>query len=92
MHYVELRLRQVRMAVVLVSKGQLAGAFGSELIVRLQAQLKLPVMLVERTDGGYENARARADFDVAPFLYVLMALDEVDWKELPEPEEPELPF
>ncbi|WEF34892.1 hypothetical protein [Pseudoduganella chitinolytica] len=92
MHYVVLRLRDVRMAIVLVEKSQMDGAAGGELLTKLQFQLKLPVMLVSHTDGRWENARARADFNVAPFLFALMALDEVDWKELPKPEEPDLPF
>ncbi|WP_288379807.1 hypothetical protein [uncultured Massilia sp.] len=88
MHTV-LRLRGVRMAVVLVEAGEL---HDDQLIVRLQMQLALPVMLVARDDVILQRAKARAQFDAEPYLFALLALDEIEWSELPAITEPELPF
>lgn len=88
MHYSVLRLRDVRMAVVLVEKAQLHDG----LVVRLQAQLALPVMLVARDDGGWKGVKAWAQFDAAPYLSALLAQEDVEWAELPAPTEPEMPF
>lgn len=89
MHYSVLRLRDVRMAVVLVEIGQL---HDDELIISLQAQLALPVMLVARHDGSWKGVKARAQFDALPYLSVLLAQDDIEWSELPAPVEPDLPF
>lgn len=89
MHYSVLRLRGVRMAAVLVERGQL---HDDQLIVRLQMQLALPVMLVARDDASWKGVKARAQFDAAPYLGALLAQEDVEWSELGEPAEPELPF
>jgi hypothetical protein len=89
MLYSELRLRDVRMAVVLVDNGQL---YDDGLIAKLQTQLAMPVMLVTRNESNLTGASAKAQFDAEPYLYAFLALDEIDWLELPEQEESELPF
>lgn len=89
MQYSVLRLRDVRLAVVLVDGGQL---HDDALITQLQAQLALPVMLVARDDATLKGARARAQFDAEPYVFALLALDDVEWAELPAVEEQELPF
>ena len=89
MQHAVLRLRDVRMAVVLVGNGQL---YDDSLLGQLQRQLALPVMLVARDDTAWNGAKARAQFDAAPYLFALQALGEIEWVELPEVEEPELPF
>lgn len=73
----------------MVEKGQL---HDDVLIARLQQQMALPVMLVARDDAVWNGVKARAQFDAAPYLFALLALDEVEWLELPEMAEPELPF
>jgi len=88
MHYSVLNLRGVRMAAVLVEMGELS----DDLIVMLQAQLALPVMLVARHEGDWKGAKARAQFDTAPYLGALLALDDVEWSELAAPVESDLPF
>lgn len=89
MYYSVLRLRDVRMAVVLVERGQL---HDDALINQLQAHLALPVMLVTRDDTSMKGAQARAQFDAEPYLFALLALHDVEWAELPAAVEPELPF
>lgn len=89
MLYADLRLRGVRTAVVMVGPGQL---HDEALIVRLQRQFGVPVMLVARDAATIEGMRAYAQFDPAPYLYALLARDNVDWSELPSQLEPEVPF
>lgn len=89
MHYSVLRLRDVRMAVVLMDVGQVGS---DQLLAQLQTQLRLPVMLVARDDSSWKGAKAWAQFDPAPYLGVLLSLEDVEWAALPEPVEPELPF
>lgn len=89
MHYSVLRLRDVRMAVVLVENAQL---HDDVLIAQLQTNLSLPVMLVAKDDVSLKGAKARAQFDAEPYLFALLARDDVEWSELPVQEEPELPF
>jgi hypothetical protein len=89
MHYSVLRLRDVRMAVVLVEGGQMQD---EELISQLQTQLAMPVMLVARDEASLKGARARAQFDAEPYLFAMLALDDIEWTELPRQVEPELPF
>lgn len=84
-----LRLRGLRMVVVLVPLG---GIKDEALVIRIQSQFALPAMLVARHDGDWKGAKAWAQFDAAPYLAALLALDEVDWAELPDVLEPELPF
>lgn len=92
MLYSIVRLREVRMAVVLVEPGQLH-APAHQLLAELQVRFKLPVMLVARDDSAWNGARARAEFDPVPYLYALLAIrDDVDWSEIPPAVEPELPF
>lgn len=89
MRYADLRLRGVRTAVVMVGKGQLQD---DDLIVRLQRQLALPVMLVAPDEASVEGMRAYAQFDPAPYLYALLAGENIEWSKLPPEVEPELPF
>jgi hypothetical protein len=89
MLYADLRLRGVRTAVVMVGTGQLRD---DALLARLQRQFALPVMLVTRDDSAIKGMRAYAQFDVAPYLFALLAGENVEWVQLPEEVEPELPF
>lgn len=89
MYYSVLRLRDVRMAVVLVEGWQLQD---HSLIPQLQQQLALPVMLVAKNNATLKGAEARAQFDAEPYLFSLLALDDVEWCELPAQKETELPF
>jgi hypothetical protein len=87
-----LRLRDVRMAVVLVDPRQLLSQ-ADRLIAEMQLLFKLPVMLVARDDSAWNGARARAEFDAVPYLYALLAIrDDVEWAEMPPIVEPDLPF
>ena len=88
MRYAVLRLAGVRIAAVLVGKGQLQ----DEVIEQLQAQLATPVMLVARDDAAWNGVRARAQFDPAPYLYALLRAGEIEWLEIPPVVEPECPF
>jgi hypothetical protein len=85
------RLRGVRVAVVLVERRQLSWHLAAPLIVELQARFKLPVMLVARDDAAWNNAKAIAEFDAVPYLFALLATDDIDWNEM-EFAEPEVPF
>lgn len=89
MHYAVLRLRGVRVAVVLVTLQQL-GAQAADLLERLEAQLELPAMLVARDHSSWKGVRGRANFDVRPYLLELLAIEDVEWLEMPAPEEPEM--
>ena len=89
MHYSVLRLRDVRMAVVLVEIGQVNS---DRLLGQLQTQFALPVMLVARDEGGWKGVKARAQFDASPYLSALLALDDVEWAPVPAPADPEIPF
>lgn len=89
MRYADLRLRGVRTAVVMVGAGQL---HDDVLIVRLQRQLAMPVMLVTRDDTHVKGMRAHAQFDTTPFLFALLDGGDVEWGDVPDPIEPELPF
>lgn len=89
MLYADLRLRGVRMAVVMVGAGQLRDDM---LIARLQRQFGLPVMLVTRDEAAVKGMRAYAQFDPAPYLFALLAGENVEWIELPAETEPEIPF
>lgn len=80
MRYADLRLRGVRTAVVMVGIGQL---HNESLIARLERQLSLPVMLVARDDAVVKGMRAYAKFDAAPYLFALLATEDVEWSELP---------
>lgn len=89
MHYSVLRLRDVRIAVVLVEIGQVNN---DHLLGQLQTQFALPVMLVARDEGGWKGVKAKAQFNASPYLGALLALDDVEWLPLPAPAEPEVPF
>jgi hypothetical protein len=89
MQYADLRLRGVRTAVVMVGVGQL---HNESLIARLQRQFALPVMLVARDEAIVKGMRAYAQFDAAPYLFALLASEDVEWRELPAEEEQDLPF
>ena len=92
MHHVVIRLRGVRMVVVLVERWQLAPQHSDSLISQLQCRFALPAMLVSRDDATWSGSRARAQFDYMPYFYDLLAIDDLDWLELPAAVEPELPF
>lgn len=89
MQYADLRLRGVRTAVVMVGPGQL---HDDALIARLQRQLSLPVMLVTRDEATVKGMRAYAQFDPAPYLFALLAGENVEWINLPVEVEPGIPF
>lgn len=87
------RLRGARVAVVLVERRQLARDHSDRLIAELQLQFQYPVMLVAADHGEWVNAKAIAQFDATPHLFDLLSLrDEIEWLDLPEAVEPELPF
>jgi hypothetical protein len=87
------RLRGARIAVVLVEKRQLASDQSERLITDLQGQFQYPVMLVASDQGHWINAKAIAQFDVTPYLFDLLAQhDEIEWLEIPELVESDLPF
>lgn len=77
------------MAVVMVEKCQVQD---DELVMQLQQQLAQPVMLVARDEAAVKGMRAHAQFDPAPYLFALLAAEDVEWIELPAEVEPELPF
>lgn len=77
------------MAVVLVGKSQL---HDDALIGRLQQLLTLPVMLVTQDQSAVKGMRAFAQFDPAPYLFSLLAAEDVDWMEVPAEMESEAPF
>jgi len=89
MQYADVRLRGVRTAVVLVGAGSL---HDEALIVRLQRRLALPVMLVTQDETSIQGMRAYAQFDAVPYLFALLASEDVEWLELEAEVEQELPF
>jgi len=92
MHYSVVRLRGVRVAVVLVDGWQLAEQHARPLVRKLQAQLTLGVMLVARDAAAVNGLKAYADFDAQPYLFALLAGENIEWSRLPDEIEPELPF
>lgn len=92
MHYTETRLLGVRQVVVLVERWQLAAQHADPLIFELQQRFAAPAMLVARDDENWMGVRAYAHLDAMPYLEALLSLEEIDWRELPPPPEPELPF
>jgi len=92
MHYAVLGLRGVRMAVVMVDKSRLAPGLADPLIVQLQAQFGMGVMLVARDPAALNGLRAYAQFDEAPYLFALLAGENIEWEEVPVVAEPEVPF
>lgn len=92
MHYAVVGLRGVRMAVVLVERSRLAAEFAEPLIVQLQAQFRMGVMLVARDPAAVNGLRAYAQFDESPYLFALLAGENIEWEEVPVLAEPELPF
>ncbi|WBS00244.1 hypothetical protein OU994_18150 [Pseudoduganella sp. SL102] len=80
------------MAVVLVDQRCLAEPHAARLLARLQAQFATPAMLVARDDARWKGARARADFDAPPYLHALLGVEDLEWSELPDECEAELPF
>lgn len=76
------RLCEERLAVVLVERRELAEPGASSLIQRLQAELRLPVMLVARDNELWTGARAKAEFDPKPHLYALLGIRDIDWTPL----------
>lgn len=93
MRYSIQRLCNVRLAVVLVERRQLARDHSDRLIAELQLQFQYPVMLVAANEGEWLNAKAVAQFDATPYLFDLLALrDDIEWFEVPESVEPDLPF
>lgn len=92
MHYAVVGLRGVRMAVVLVEKSRLAPRHADPLILQLQAQFGMGVMLVARDLAALNGLRAYAQFDEVPYLFALLAGENIEWEEVPMVVEPELPF
>lgn len=78
------RLCEQRLAVVLVEKRELTGLRSSNLISRLQQELRLPVLLVARDNEAWIGARARAEFDPEPYLYALLGMRDLEWGPLPQ--------
>ncbi len=92
MHYAVVGLRGVRMAVVLVERSRLAREHAEPLIQQLQAQFRMGVMLVARDPAALNGLRAFAQFDESPYLFALLAGENIEWEEVPVLVEPELPF
>lgn len=92
MHYAVVGLRGVRMAVVLVERSRLAAEFAEPLIAQLQAQFRMSVMLVARDPAALNGLRAYAQFDESPYLFALLAGENIEWEEVPALAEPEVPF
>lgn len=81
--YSIVRIKEARVAAVLVQKKDLGGSEADSLIQRLENQLCLPVMLVSPDSMALAGARAYAEFDPMPYLYELLAMGDVDWAPLP---------
>lgn len=77
------RLCEERLAVVLVERRELVEPRASCIIQQLQDELALPVMLVAHDSEEWTGARARADFEPAPYLYALLAMRDIEWGPLP---------
>jgi hypothetical protein len=93
MQYSIQRLRGARIAVVLVERRQLARDQSVKLIAELQLRFQYPVMLVAAEQGEWINAKTAAQFDSTAHLFDLIAQHaEIEWLELPEAVEPDLPF
>lgn len=92
MHYTVARLRDVRMVAVLVDKGCLDGPNAESFIVEMQQRFALPAMLVAQDTESIPGMRARAQFDAVPYLFSLLAIEDVEWQELGPAPEPDLPF
>lgn len=93
MQYSIQRLRGARVAVVLVERRQMAREQSDRLIAELQLRFQYPVMLVAAEQGEWINAKAVAQFDSALHLFDLIAQRaEIEWLDLPEAVEPDLPF
>jgi hypothetical protein len=82
--YSIVRIKEARVAAVLVGRKDLSGP-GADLLIRnLESQLPHPVMLVCPDDTALAGAKAYADFDPMPYLYELLATRDVDWMTLPQ--------
>lgn len=81
--YSVVRVRDERIAAVLVSRKDLVDPRASFLIDDLEVSLSLPVMLVSRDETTWTGARARARFSTEAPLYSLLSNSEVDWREVP---------
>lgn len=94
MEYALVELFGVAMAVVITSSAQVGspGALGK--VRELQRRLHMPVMLVARIGDMQEKALSIAEFETHPYLAALNALpvDELEWNELRDKPEEELPF
>lgn len=89
MHYAVLRLCDTRLVVALVERWQLGSRHGSVLVEQLERQFDLPVLLVAADDSDWRNAKAYAEFESERHLYALIALEHVEWNELPANQEVE---
>lgn len=83
MLYSVLRLRNQRMVVALVERWQLSSRHAPGLLIQLQGHFSLPAMLVARDDSTWRNARAYAEFDSERQLFDLLAVDDIEWAEMP---------
>jgi hypothetical protein len=81
--YSIVRVRETRVAAVLVERKHLSGSSASPLIQLLENELSLPVMLVAQDEAALAGARAYAEFDPMPYLYELLGTSDIDWMTLP---------
>ena len=80
--YSVVRIKESRVAAVLVEKKDLLGPRACTLIKHLEGRIELPVMLVARDEATWAGARVRADFEAEPFLYQMLNTRDLDWLEL----------
>lgn len=82
--YSIVRIKETRVAAVLVERKDLSGPGADSLLRRLECQLSHPVMLVCPDATALAGARAYAEFDPMPYLYELLRARDVDWALLPK--------
>lgn len=92
MQHTVVRLRGVRMVVVLVERWQMNAPHSDNLIFELQQRFSIPAMLVTRDDSTWTAVRAHAQFDALSYVGELLAVEDIEWSNLPEMVEPEPPF
>lgn len=91
-YYTEVRLVGVPHVVVLVEKWQLSSQHADPMIFELQERFTIPAMLVAQDDASWMGVRAYAQMDPATYLNALLAMEDIEWCELPPASEPALPF
>lgn len=87
-------LHGVPMMVVLVTEEQLIEPASAHLVFQLQKRFHIPVMLVARKDEFWTDASAYSKFGVQPYLTELVFIrdQDLEWNQLREQPEEELPF